>query len=112
MPILVWIFRLIRWGGRTAARWGLEYIAAGYLASLAVDANRPHEEQQTYRETLAEASRYPSTLRRIFFELLKDAATEAAWSGLVAFARHISERDPELRETARDVIATETAAPA
>ena len=108
MPILVWIFRLLRWGGRTAARWGLEYFAAGYLASLALDAVRQHDEQQAYRETLEEASRYPSTLRRIFFELLKDAATEAAWSGLVAFARHISERDPELRETAKDVIATET----
>jgi len=105
VPIVIWIFRALRWGGRYGARLALEYFAADYLASLASASTKPPEEQQVYRDTLMEASAYPSTLRRVFFELLKEAATEAAWNALVAYARRVRESDPQLQETADDVLA-------
>jgi hypothetical protein len=42
-----------------------------YLASLAIAATKPEEEQDIYRKTLREAGKYPSALRSIFFEVLK-----------------------------------------
>jgi hypothetical protein len=105
MPIVLWIFRLIRVGGGAAARWAFRWYAADYLAALALAATKPHDEQDAYRDTLRAAKQYPSPARRIFFAALQEAATEAAWTALVAYARRVRETDPELREVADDVLA-------
>jgi hypothetical protein len=105
MPFVLWVLRLIKTGGAAAARWAFQWFAADYLASLALAATRPHEKQDAYRDTLRAAKDYPSPLRRIFFEALKDAATQSAWAALVAYAVRVRDTDPELRDVAEDVLA-------
>jgi hypothetical protein len=105
MPFIWWVIRAFRTFGPAAARWTLRNFAAGYLASLAIAATKPHEEQEVFRDTLRETSKYPSALRRIFFDVLRSAIEEAVWTAFVSYARQIRETDPELKDAADDVIA-------
>jgi hypothetical protein len=106
MPFILWVIRAFRWLGPAAARWTLRNFAAGYLASLAIAATKPEQEQDIYRETLREAGKYPSALRRIFFEVLKGAVEEVVWTAFVNYARRIRETDPSLKGVADDVVSS------
>ena len=106
MPIIWWVIRAFRWLGPAAARWSLRNFAAAYLAALATAARNPSEDHDVYRETLQEAGKYPSTLRRIFFEVLKGTIEEAVWTAFVNYARRVRENDPALKDVADDVITT------
>ena len=105
MPFIWWVIRAFRLFGPTVARWTLRNFAAGYLVSLAIAATQPHDEQEVYRDTLRETSKYPSALRRIFFEVLRSAIEEAVWAAFVKYARRVRETDPDLKDAADDVIA-------
>lgn len=106
MPFIWWVIRAFRWFGPAAARWTLRNFAAGYLASLATAATKPDEKQDIYGETLKEAGKYPSALRRIFFDVLKGAVEEVVWTAFVNYARRTRETDPSLKDVADDVIST------
>jgi hypothetical protein len=92
--------------GPPVARWTLRNFAAGYLIALAIAATKPHEEQDVFGDTLRETSKYPSALRRIFFEVLRSTIEEAVWAAFVNYARRVRETDPELKDAADDVLAT------
>jgi len=106
--IIEWLLRF----GATPARWiargFISYFGSELIRGLAAAANRADGDQREFRETLEEANKYPSTVRQLFFSLLKDVVIEevgnAVWSAFVDYARQVRQTQPDLREAARDAI--------